>query len=180
MTESFNPFQQSSNKPEQRNGFRFDIVNVQNPKFFSLIFGQAHFIKTVEDLYEVLIQSGNALKFGIAYCEASGPRLIRTDGNSPELIELATQNAKLVGCGHTFFIFLDEGYPVNVINGIKAVTEVVRIFAATSNPFQVLVAETEHGRGVSAVIDGSSPLGVETEKDKQERKDFLRKIGYKR
>jgi len=160
--------------------FKFDLVNVQNPKFFSLIFGQAHFIKTVEDLYEALIQSGNSIKFGIAYCEASGPRLIRTDGNDATLIELATDNAKLVACGHTFFIFLDQGFPINVINSIKGVTEVVRIFAATSNPFQVLVAETEQGRGVSAVIDGNTPLGVETEKDKQERRDFLRKIGYKK
>jgi len=158
----------------------FETVSVENPDGLNLIFGQSHFIKTVEDLYEALIQSGISLKFGLAFCEASGPRLVRWDGNDEKLIELAKKNALSVGCGHTFFVFLDKGFPINVTNAIKNVPEVCRIFCATANPLQVVVAVTQQGRGVSAVIDGQPPLGVEGEKDQEERRSFLRKIGYKK
>lgn len=172
-----------------------EVVTVNNPKSLNLIFGQSHFIKTVEDCYEALVTSSTSLKFGIAFCEASGPRLIRWDGNDKDLIELAKENAQRVGCGHTFFIFMDGGFPINVMHALKNVPEIVHIFCATANPLQVVVAKTEQGRGVMGVIgedcnritmayrflaDGGSPLGVENEQHQQERKDFLRKIGYKR
>ena len=155
------------------------LVSVANKGEMNFIFGQSHFIKTVEDLYEALVQVGH-LKFGIAFCEASGPCLIRTDGNDEEAIELATQNAKNVACGHTFFIFLKEGFPVNCLNAIKNVPEVCHIFCATANPVQVIVAKSEQGCGVLGVIDGFSPKGIETEEDKTKRRDFLRMIGYKK
>jgi len=161
-------------------GVEFEVVDVENPDTLNVIFGQSHFIKTVEDLYEALVQSGTSIKFGIAFCEASGPKLIRSDGNDEKLIELAKKNAMKVGCGHSFWIFLNNGFPINVLNQVKNVPEVCRIFCATSNPLQVIVAKTAKGRGVSAVIDGGSPSGFEGDKEKQERKDFLRKIGYKR
>ena len=154
------------------------IVDIENPKEYNFIFGQSHFIKTVEDLYEVLTMAGN-LKFGIAFCEASGPRLVRTEGNDPEAIELAKKNALAVGAGHSFFVFLTQGFPINCLNAVKTVPEVCRIYCATANPCQIVVAETKLGRGVMSVIDGGSPLGVETEDDKKARKEFLRKIGYK-
>eukprot|EP00027_Filamoeba_sp_ATCC50430_P001425 CAMPEP_0168547178 /NCGR_PEP_ID=MMETSP0413-20121227/3896_1 /TAXON_ID=136452 /ORGANISM="Filamoeba nolandi, Strain NC-AS-23-1" /LENGTH=163 /DNA_ID=CAMNT_0008577411 /DNA_START=13 /DNA_END=504 /DNA_ORIENTATION=- len=157
-----------------------EIVQVEKPENINFIFGQSHFIKTVEDIYEAIVQTGTAIKFGIAFCEASGPRLIRFDGNDDKLIELAKTNAMKVGCGHTFFVFIDNGFPINILNPIKNVTEVVRIYAATSNPLQVIVAKTEQGRGVMGVIDGQSPLGFEGETEKQQRKDFLRMIGYKK
>jgi len=157
-----------------------DVVQIDNPSSLNLIFGQSHFIKTVEDLYEALVQSGTSLQFGIAFCEASGPKLIRTDGNSPDLIRLATAAAQKVGAGHTFFVFLDKGFPVNVLNAVKNVPEVARIFCATANDLQVIVAKTDQGRGVLGVVDGGSPLGVENDSQKEERREFLRKIGYKR
>jgi len=137
-------------------------------------------LKTVEDLYEALIQSGISIKFGIAFCEASGPKLIRWDGNDDQLIQLAQKNALKVGAGHSFFIFLDKGYPVNVLNTIKMVTEVTKIYCATANPLQVIVAKTEQGRGIMGVIDGGSPLGIENETNQQDRREFLRAIGYKK
>jgi uncharacterized protein len=155
-------------------------VRITIPDGTNVIFGQSHFIKTVEDLYEALISSSTALKFGIAFCEASGKRLIRSDGNSPELIAQAEKSAKEVGCGHSFFIYMKEGFPVNILNRVKEVQEVCRIFCATANPLEVIVAESELGRGVMGVIDGETPLGVETEADKKERVAFLRMIGYKR
>jgi uncharacterized protein len=155
-------------------------VRITIPDGTNVIFGQSHFIKTVEDLYEALISSSTALKFGIAFCEASGKRLIRSDGNSPELIAQAEKSAKEVACGHTFFIYVKEGFPVNILNRVKEVQEVCRIFCATANPLEVIVAESELGRGVMGVIDGETPLGVETEADKKERVAFLRMIGYKR
>lgn len=155
--------------------FRIDI-----PEGINIIFGQSHFIKTVEDLYETLISSSLSIKFGIAFCEASQQRLIRTDGNDEEMIKRSSDAADMVGCGHTFFIFMKDGFPINVLNRIKNVDEVVRIFCATANPLEVIVAESKQGRGVMGVIDGESPLGVETTKDKEVRKAFLRKIGYKR
>lgn len=154
---------------------RVDIADGEN-----VIFGQSHFIKTVEDIYETLITASPTLKFGIAFCEASGKRLIRHDGNDSGLTEKAIRAAFDVGCGHTFFIFMTDGFPINVLNRIKEVQEVCRVFCATANPLQVLVAETGQGRGVMGVIDGESPTGIETPDDQNERKSFLRKIGYKR
>ncbi len=156
-----------------------ELVQIINPDAKNFIFGQSHFIKTVEDLHETLVSSVPAIKFGVAFCEASGPRLIRKTGTSAEMMELAVKNARAVGCGHTFFVFLDNAFPINVVNGIKAVPEVVRLFCATANPAQVVVAESDQGRGVLGVIDGASPLGVEDKAGEQARKDFLRTIGYK-
>ncbi|HUO71825.1 MAG TPA: adenosine-specific kinase [Solirubrobacteraceae bacterium] len=154
-------------------------VEVENPDELNLILGQSHFIKTVEDLHEALAGTASQLRFGIAFCEASGPRLVRRSGNDPELVELATRNALAIGAGHSFIVFLREGFPVNVLNQVKLVPEVCRIFAATANPLTVLVAETSAGRGIAGVIDGGSPLGVETDADVAARKDLLRQIGYK-
>jgi adenosine/AMP kinase len=159
---------------------RTRIVRVTIPDGVNVVFGQSHFIKTVEDLYETLVSSSPSLKFGIAFCEASGKRLVRTDGNDTDLVELAQNAAFDVACGHTFFVYLKDGFPVNVLNRIRAVDEVCRIFCATSNPLQVIVAESDQGRGVLGVIDGQPPVGIESENDKAERLAFLRKIGYKR
>lgn len=159
---------------------RMKIVTVDIAEGLNVVFGMSHFIKTVEDLYEVLATSSMSLKFGIAFCEASQKRLVRTDGNDSELIDLATKAARDVGCGHSFFIYLRDGFPINVLNQIKMVPEVVRIFCATANPLQVIVAETNQGRGVLGVVDGQAPAGVEGDEDEKERIEFLRKIGYKR
>ena len=159
---------------------KIKIVSVDIPSDANVIFGQSHFIKTVEDLYETLALSSPNLKFGIAFCEASQKRLVRSDGNNQDLIDLANKAAFDVACGHSFFIYLREGYPVNVLNQVKGVSEVCRIFCATANPLQVIVAETDLGRGVLGVIDGEIPLGIENDEDKQERINFLRSIGYKR
>ena len=154
-------------------------VRIEKPEDLNVILGQAHFIKTVEDVYEALAASSPSLRFGVAFCEASGPRLIRRAGNDPELIELAVRNARLVAAGHTFVVFLREGYPVNVLNGLKQVPEVCRIYCATANPLEVVIAETEQGRGVLGVIDGEIPLGVETDEDVAARTELLRTLGYK-
>jgi adenosine/AMP kinase len=154
-------------------------VRVDNPEELNFILGQSHFIKTVEDLYEVLVGTSPHLKFGIAFCESSGPRLVRQAGNDDGLIDLATRNAVKIGAGHSFLVFLREGFPLNVLNQVKQVPEVCRIYCATANPAEVLVAETEQGRGIIGVVDGGSPLGVETEDDVATRRDLLRKIGYK-
>lgn len=156
------------------------IVDIDTPKDCNVIIGQAHFIKSVEDLYETLAESGTALKFGIAFCESSGKRLVRSDGNDEELKMAAEAEALKMGAGHVFIILLRSGYPINVLNRIKNVSEVCSIYAATANPIQVVIAETDKGRGVVGVIDGSTPLGIENEEDKKERTEFLRKIGYKR
>jgi hypothetical protein len=155
------------------------VVGVEMPDGVNLIFGQSHFIKTVEDLYEALVGSSPHLRFGIAFCEASGPRLVRRAGNDADLVDLAVRNASAIGAGHSFVVFLREGFPVNVLNQVKAVPEVCRVYCATANPVQVIVAETEQGRGVLGVIDGGSPLGVEDENDERDRKSLLREIGYK-
>lgn len=160
--------------------FKHHKVTIDIPEGLNIIFGMSHFIKTVEDLYETLISSSPSLKFGIAFCEASQKRLVRSDGNDREMVERAEQAAFDIGCGHSFIIFLREGFPINVLQRVKGVDEVVRIFCATANPVEVIVAETSLGRGVLGVIDGQAPLGIEKEEDKQERKEFLRKIGYKR
>jgi uncharacterized protein len=154
-------------------------VAIDNPEELNLILGQSHFIKTVEDLYEVLVGSSPHLRFGLAFCESSGPRLIRRAGNDDELVELATRNAMAIGAGHAFIVFLRQGFPVNVLNQVKMVPEVCRIYCATANPVEVVVAETDQGRGILGVIDGGSPLGVETEEDVAARKALLRTIGYK-
>jgi len=161
-------------------GFREHIVKVHIPAGLNVVFGMSHFIKTVEDLYETLITSSPSLKFGLAFCEASGKRLVRSDGNDPELIEMAEKAAFDIGCGHTFVVYLRDGFPVNVLGRIKSLDEVCRIFCATANALQVIVAETDQGRGALGVIDGQTPLGIEEDEDKQERLAFLRKIGYKR
>jgi len=159
---------------------KFDIVDVPIPEGANVIIGHAHFIKTVEDLYEALVNSVPGIKFGIAFCEASGKRLVRHEGNDEELRKLAVDVALRIGAGHTFVVYIRSAYPINVLNAIKHVPEVVRLHAATANPLKVVVAEVEpERRGVIGVIDGHSPLGVEGDRDREERKAFLRKIGYK-
>ena len=155
------------------------VVAVEKPDELNLILGQSHFIKTVEDLHEALAGAVPGLRFGIAFCESSGPRLVRRSGSDPELVELAVGNALAIGAGHSFLIFLRDGFPVNVLNQVKLVPEVCRIYCATANPVQVIVADTTAGRGILGVIDGGSPLAVETETDVAERKQLLRQIGYK-
>jgi uncharacterized protein len=154
-------------------------VPIENPDELNLILGQSHFIKTVEDLHETLVQAVPGLRFGLAFCEASGPRLVRRSGNDAELESLAVRNAQAVGAGHSFIVFLREGFPVNVLNAVKMVPEVCRIFCATANPVQVVVAEEGDGRAILGVVDGASPLSVETDDDIAERKELLRRFGYK-
>lgn len=154
-------------------------VTMDIPDGANIIIGQSHFIKTAEDLYEVMINAVPGIKFGIAFCEASGPCLVRAEGNDTALRDVAIQNARNIAAGHTFVILMKGAFPVNVLNAIKSCPEVCSVFCATANPLQVLVAETEQGRGVLGVIDGYCPKGVENEKDIQERRQFLRKIGYK-
>ena len=155
-------------------------VRLEIPENGNVIMGQSHFIKTVEDLYEAMVNTVPQMKFGIAFNEASGPCLTRVDGNDAALREMAARNATAIGAGHLFVIVLREGYPINVTNVIQMAPEVCTIFCATANPVEVIVAETEQGRGVLGVVDGSSPKRVETESDVQWRHGFLRKIGYKR
>ena len=154
-------------------------VVIEKPEDVNVVLGQAHFIKTVDDLFEALAGSSPHLRFGIAFCEASGPRLVRRAGNDPELVDLAVRNARAIGAGHSFVVFLREGYPVNVLNQLKQVPEVCRIFCATANAVEVVVAETETGRGILGVVDGGAPLGVETDEDAAARRELLRAIGYK-
>jgi adenosine/AMP kinase len=155
-------------------------VRVSFPESANVIIGQTHFIKSVEDLYEAIIGTVPGVKFGIAFCEASGPCLVRVEGNDDKLRKLAAENALRIGAGHTFVVILENAYPINVLNRIKEVQEVCTIFCATANPVDVIVAENERGRGVMGVIDGEKPKGVETAKDAEDRSAFLRKIGYKR
>ena len=154
-------------------------VNVTIPEGCNVILGQSHFIKTAEDLYETIACSCPHAKFGVAFCEASGPCLIRVEGNDPELKRSAAENALTIGAGHSFVVLLRDAFPLNVLNAVKACPEVCRIFCATSNPLEVVVAHTGQGRGVLGVIDGFPPKGMETEPDAHARKEFLRKIGYK-
>ncbi len=157
----------------------FEKVKMKIPAETNIIIGQTHFIKTVEDLYEVMVNSLAAGKFAIAFCEASGPCLIRAEGNDEKLKAIAIENANALGAGHIFVILLKDAFPLNVLNDIKNCREVCSIFCATANPVEVVIAETEQGRGVMGIIDGFKPRGVETEKDVKVRKEFLRKIGYK-
>ena len=159
---------------------KFEIVQMQMPEGTNIIIGISHFIKTVEDLYETLITHVPGIKFGIAFCEASGDRLIRFEGNDEELIKSAIENAQKIGAGHSFVILLKNAWPINVVNAIKNVQEVLTIVCATANPVQVIIAETSQGRAIIGVIDGYKPLGVEDEEKRKERMEFLRKIGYKK
>ena len=154
-------------------------VTVQKPEEVNFILGQSHFIKTVEDLHEALVTAIPGIKFGLAFSEASGPCLIRFSGTDEEMIELAKMNVSEIACGHCFMVFLKDCFPICVLNKIKAIPEVCRIFCATANPCEVLIAETKTGRGILGVVDGLPPKGFETEEDVTKRKDFLRMIGYK-
>ncbi len=155
-------------------------VKIEIPEGANIIIGQSHFIKTVEDLYEAMVNSVPSVKFGLAFCEASGPCLVRADGNDPQLKEVATKNAFNIGAGHCFIIVMHEAFPVNALQAVKNCVEVCTVFCATANPVEVIVAETERGRALLGVVDGAKPKGIETEKDVEHRKEFLRKIGYKR
>jgi adenosine/AMP kinase len=154
-------------------------VRFEKPEELNFILGQSHFIKTVEDLHEALVQSVPSLKFGIAFCESSGARLVRWSGNDQELIDLAVKNANAIGAGHAFVVLLKDGFPINVLNAIKSLPEVCTVYCATANPVEVVVGQTEQGRGILGVIDGGLPLGVEDEADIGERKALLRRFGYK-
>jgi len=160
-------------------GLKIDIVDIKLPEGCNIIFGITHFIKTVEDVYEAIVNSVPGAKFGLAFAEASGPCLIRHEGTDEELRRLAAETLLRIGCGHTFLIIMRNMYPINVMEKIKLVPEVCTILAATANPLQVIVVETEQGRGVMAVIDGYKSKGIEDEKDIEERRKFLRRIGYK-
>jgi adenosine/AMP kinase len=155
-------------------------IRLSVPEDSNIIVGQSHFIKTIEDLYEVIVTGCPHSRFGIAFCEASGPCLIRVEGNDGELKKTAAENAMSMGAGHTFVVLLRDAFPINVLNAVKACSEVCHVFCATANPLEVIVAETGQGRGILGVIDGLSPKGVEAEEDVKSRKEFLRKIGYKR
>jgi len=157
-----------------------ELVPIEKPEPINFVLGQSHFIKTVEDLHEALVNAVPGIKFGLAFCEASGKCLIRWSGTDDAMLELARKNAQAIGAGHSFILFLAEGYfPINVLKTIQNVNEICHIFCATANPTQVIVAESELGRGILGVIDGSSPRGIEGEEDIAWRKEFLRKIGYK-
>ncbi len=155
------------------------LVPVDKPEDLNVVIGQSHFIKTVEDLHEALVTASGTIRFGIAFCEASGSCLVRWSGNDQELIDLAVRNAEAIGAGHSFVVTLREAFPVNVLNAVKMVPEVCRIFCATANPVEVVVGQSQQGRAILGVVDGSSPLGVETEDDVAERKALLRRFGYK-
>lgn len=155
-------------------------VKIEMPEDANIIIGQTHFIKSIEDLYEAIINTSVQIEFGIAFNEASGVCLVRKDGNNEELIRLAVTAAEKIGAGHIFVIYMKEGFPINILPSIKATREVVHIFCATANPLEVIVGETQQGRGILGVIDGYSPKGVENDADIQKRKDLLRKFGYKR
>jgi len=155
------------------------LIEIKKPEDVNLILGQSHFIKTVEDIYEVLVSNAPGIKFGLAFVESSGACKIRVEGNDPELKSLASSNCLAIGAGHSFIIFMRDAFPINVLNAIKNVPEVCSIYCATANPLKVIVAATEDGSGILGVIDGQSPKGIEDEADITWRKDFLRKIGYK-
>ena len=157
----------------------FKIIKIEKPEEMNMILGHSHFIKTVEDIYEAMVNAVPGAKFGLAFCEASGPCLVRCTGTDEELVELAKKNAFNLAAGHSFILFMKDMFPVNVLNSVKNVPEVCRIFCATANPVEVLIVETELGRGIVGVVDGFLSKGIETEADIQHRKEFLRTIGYK-
>ena len=156
-----------------------EVVKVNKPQDLNIIIGQSHFIKTVEDIYETIISSVPNVKFGIAFCESSGKCLVRVEGNDEELKRIASENAFAIGCGHSFFIILKDAYPINILNQIKNIPEVCRIFCATANPVELIIAKTSQGRAILGVVDGFAPKGIEAAEDVAWRKEFLRKIGYK-
>ena len=158
---------------------KFEVITIPVPHGTNIIIGQSHFIKTVEDLYEALVTSVPGVKFGIGFCEASGDRLVRHDGNDEELRKLAAESALKIGAGHVFVIYIKGAWPINVLNTLKQVQEVCTIYAATANPVQVIVAETDQGRALVGVVDGYKPVGIEDEKKIKERRESLRRIGYK-
>ncbi len=158
---------------------KIEIVTIDKPENSNIIVGQTHFIKTVEDVYEALVTSVLNIKFGLAFCEASGACKVRVEGTDENLKKIVATNALNVGCGHSFFVLLDGSYPINVLNAIKNVPEVCSIFCATANPLEIVVLETDLGRGIIGVVDGAVPKGIEDASDVRWRKDFLRKIGYK-
>jgi hypothetical protein len=157
----------------------FKIIKIEKPEEMNMILGHSHFIKTVEDIYEAMVNAVPGAKFGLAFCEASGPCLVRCTGTDEELVDLAKKNAFNLAAGHSFILFMKDMFPVNVLNSVKNVPEVCRIFCATANPVEVLIVETELGRGIVGVVDGFISKGIETETDIQHRKEFLRTIGYK-
>lgn len=157
----------------------FKTVKIDPPKDCNVVLGMAHFIKTTEDLYEALVNAVPTIKFGIGFCESSGPCLVRHEGNDDELRRSAAGKAFEIACGHSFVIYLKNAYPINVLDKIKKVPEVCTIFAATANPLEIIIAETAQGRGIMGVVDGFKSKGIETDHDIKERRDFLRKIGYK-
>lgn len=154
-------------------------IKIENPNEFNLVLGQTHFIKTCEDVHETLVGAIPGVKFGFAFCEASGPRLVRYTGTDDELVQLAIKNMETIAAGHVFILILKDAFPINILKTLWNVPEIVRFFCATANPVEVIIAESEQGRGVLGVIDGESTLGVETDKDIAQRKQFLRDIGYK-
>jgi uncharacterized protein len=155
------------------------VVKIEKPEATNFILGQSHFIKTVEDIHEAIVQTNSQIRFGVGFCESSGPALVRWSGNDPGLIELAKKNAIALGCGHCFILFMENGFPVNILNIVKNIPEVCTIYCATANQVEVIIAESEQGRGIMGVIDGVRTKGIETEADIKGRKEFLRKIGYK-
>jgi len=157
----------------------FKTVKIDPPKDCNVILGQAHFIKTAEDLYEALVNAVPNIKFGLGFCESSGPCLVRREGNDPELTRFASEKAVEIACGHIFLIIQRNAYPINVLDKVKAVPEVCNIYAATANPLEVVIAETIQGRGIIGVVDGLKSKGIETDADVKERREFLRKISYK-
>ena len=154
-------------------------VSIEKPEASNFILGQSLFIKTVVDIHEAIVQTNPQMKFGIGFCESSGPALVRFSGNDPDLIELAKKNAMALSCGHCFALFMENGFPVNILNTIKGIPEVCNIYCATANSVEVIVAETAQGRGILGVVDGLKTKGIETDDDIKVRKEFLRKIGYK-
>ncbi len=155
-------------------------VEVEKPSGeINVIIGYTHFIKSAEDIYEAVVTSVPSIKFGFAFCEASGDRLVRYEGTDEELINYAIKNCEKIGAGHAFIILLRNAYPINILNSLKNVQEITRIFVASSNPLQVIIGETDQGRAILGVVDGATPVGVENEEKREERKEFLRKIGYK-
>ena len=158
---------------------RLELVELMNNEEHNVVVGMSHFIKTVEDVHEMMVTSVPGAKFGLAFCEASGPRLVRTTGTDEKLEAEAVRMAKLIGAGHSFVLVMQEMYPINILPRLKDIPEIVAIFCATANPVQMIMAETKQGRAIVGVVDGGSPLGVEKKKDREDRREFLRKIGYK-
>jgi adenosine/AMP kinase len=172
----------ATSEPRKRRAKQMELktVQIEKPEDLNFILGQSHFIKTVEDIHEAMVTSVPGAKFGLAFCESSGPALVRATGTDADLVELAKRNALALSAGHSFILMLGEGlYPINVLNQIKMVPEVCRVFCATANPVEVIIAETEQGRGILGVVDGVTTKGVETEEDVEKRASFLRMIGYK-